>query len=272
MINFSAIEIQVMDLCLEVGEYINLEQSTFDRSKIEFKTGLNNMVSYVDKMAEKKLVSVLKKIIPGSGFIAEEGMRSDSQNGYVWIIDPLDGTTNFVHGLPIYAISIALAYNDKIVLGIVFEINAKEMFHSFTGSPAYCNNKEIRVSAISSLGESLLATGFPYQESKKNVAYFRTINQFLKVSNGIRRLGSAATDLAYVACGRFEGFFEYQLNSWDVAAGAFLVQQAGGVVTDFQGKDNFLFGREICASGKIHEEMIKIIQMEWSQDSKQLLG
>ena len=263
MIDLFALEKNVMNLCLEVGDFIDREGSAFDRSRIEQKEGFNNLVSYVDKESEKKLVTALSAILPGSGFIAEEGTAIQGTNGYQWIIDPLDGTTNFTHGLPLFAISIGLSFQDKIVLGIVYEVNKKEMFHTIKGSPAYCNDKETHVSPITTLQESLLATGFPYYEFDQMEAYLRIIRNFLRQSHGVRRLGSAATDLAYVACGRFEGFFEYNLNAWDVAAGAFLVQQAGGTVTDFTAGNNFLFGRELCAGCGVHGAMLDIIRKEW---------
>ncbi len=263
MIDLFAIEKSVMEVCREVGDFIDLEGSLFDRSRIEKKEGFNNLVSYVDKESEKKLVHALSRILPGSGFIAEEGTAVESANGYRWIIDPLDGTTNFTHGMPLFAISIALALNDRVVLGIVYEVNKKEMFHTVEGGRAYCNDREIRVSPVHMMQESLLATGFPYYEFEKMDAYLRIIRNFLRQSHGVRRLGSAATDLAYVACGRFEGFFEYNLNPWDVAAGAFLVQQAGGTVTDFSGGSNYLFGGELIAGCGVQKEMLSIIRKEW---------
>jgi myo-inositol-1(or 4)-monophosphatase len=265
MIDLTAIEKNVMNVCREVGDFIDYEGSQFDRSRIEQKEGFNNLVSYVDKESEKKIVSALSKILPGSGFIGEEGTDIEGTNGYRWIIDPLDGTTNFTHGLPIFAISIGLALKDKIVLGIVYEVNKKEMFHTIEGSPAYLNDKEIHVSSIATLQQSLLATGFPYYDFDKMEAYLKIIKTFLKQSHGVRRLGSAATDLAYVAAGRFEGFFEYNLNAWDVAAGTFLVQQAGGIVTDFSGGKNFVFGGELIAGCAVQPEMLKIIRGEWER-------
>ncbi len=263
MIDLKSIEKNVISVCLEVGDFIDREGSMFDKARIEQKEGFNNLVSYVDKESEKKLVAALAKILPGSGFIGEEGTAIESKNGYQWIIDPLDGTTNFTHSLPLFAISIGLSYHNKMVLGIIYEVNRKEMFHTVEGSPAYCNNKEIHVSPITTLQESLLATGFPYYEFEKMGAYLKIISGFLKNSHGVRRLGSAATDLAYVACGRFEGFFEYNLHSWDVAAGTFLVQQAGGIVTDFSGGSNFLFGGELIAGCAVQPEMLEIIRREW---------
>lgn len=263
MIDLLTVEQHVMNVCHEVGEFIRVEGLSFDKSRILQKEGFNNLVSYVDKESEKKLVSTLSQLIPGSGILGEEGASVESSNGYLWIIDPLDGTTNFTHGLPPFAISIGLTLNDKPVLGVVYEVTKKEMFHAVEGHPAYCNDQLIRASSVNSLNESLFATGFPYYDFPKMEAYLNIIRKFLKQSHGVRRLGSAATDLAYVAAGRFEGFFEYNLNPWDVAAGAFIVQQAGGTVTDFSGGNDFLYGRQICAAGKIHPVMQSLIGGEW---------
>lgn len=258
------IEKQSIETCLEVGAFIRYESENFDRSRVEQKSSFNNLVSYVDKESEKKLVQALSKILPGSGFIGEEGTDIKSTNGFEWIIDPLDGTTNFTHGFPPFAISVGLSKNDTMVLGIVLEINKNECFHAYRGSPAFCNEKEIHVSAVKSLDAALLATGFPYYHLGRTDEYLEIIKLFLRETHGIRRLGSAATDLAYVACGRLEGFFEYNLNPWDVAAGAFLVQQAGGTVTDFKGGNNFLHGGELVAGNAVQGEMLAIIQKNWT--------
>jgi myo-inositol-1(or 4)-monophosphatase len=197
------------------------------------------------------LVHGLGKLLPGSGFIAEEGtsdIRGEVNN---WIIDPIDGTTNFIHGSPPYAISVALMNANQIVMGIVYEIVAEECFYSYAGSPAFLNGKEIQVSEQATIADSLIATGFPYSYFDRLEPFMKTLDYFFINSHGVRRLGSAATDLAYVACGRYDAFYEYNLKPWDVAAGAFIIQQAGGVVADFSGGDNFLFGREVVASNKL---------------------
>ncbi len=261
--NLAELEKKVICLCEEVGTFMRTELKNFDRSKIEQKGSFSNLVSYVDKEAETTLVRELSALLPGSGFLGEEGTDSEGSNEYKWIIDPLDGTTNFLHGLPIFAISIGLTRNNKTVLGIVYEVSHQECFHAIEGGPAYCNDQIIRVSSIRTLNESLLATGFPYYHTEKKDNYLEIIKTFLEQTHGIRRLGSAAIDLAYVACGRMEGFFEYNLKPWDVAGGAFILQQAGGRVTDFSGGDNYLFGGELCAAGAVHEAMLKVIQEKW---------
>lgn len=262
MINHQELERHVIALSEEVGDFIRHEARNFDKSRAEQKQVFNNLVSYVDKEAEKRLVTGLKTMLPGSGFIGEEGTTIKGTNEYTWIIDPLDGTTNFMHGLPPFAISIGLAKQNTVELGVIYEVNLKECFHA-TRNGAFMNGKPIRVSPIVNLNEGLLATGFPYYNFEKMDAYLDIIRTFLDKTHGIRRLGSAATDLAYVACGRLEGFFEYNLNSWDVAAGTYIVQMAGGIATDFRGGTDFIFGGELCAAGGVHAEMLKVIQKHW---------
>ncbi|MCW5910165.1 MAG: inositol monophosphatase [Cyclobacteriaceae bacterium] len=261
--NLARLEKDTIDLCTEVSEFMRKELEGFDLSRIEQKGSSSNLVSYVDKESEKRLVNRLSELLPGSGFLAEEGTDVKAANEYTWIIDPLDGTTNYLHGLPIFAISIGLQQKDKTVLGIVYDVSHRDCYHAIEGSPAYCNEKEIRISSVSTLEESLLATGFPYYHTDKKETYLEIIKLFLEKTHGIRRLGSAAMDLAYVASGKLEGFFEYNLKPWDVAGGAFLVQQAGGTVTDFSGGNNFLHGGELCAAGKIHPQMLAEIHKRW---------
>ncbi len=251
-------------LIKQVATFLTTENKTFDKSAIEFK-GLNDLVSYVDKAAEKTLVDGLRKILPEAGFITEEGTASNIEKDFNWIIDPLDGTTNFIHGLPIFAVSVALTYREKVVMGIVHEANRDECFYAMAGEKAYCNDKEISVSSTATLSESLIATGFPYYNFSEMEIYLKLLEQFMQKTHGLRRMGSAAVDLAYVACGRFEGFFEYNLNAWDVAAGAFIVQQAGGKVTDFKGEDDYVFGREIVAGNACQAEILSVIQKLWKQ-------
>jgi myo-inositol-1(or 4)-monophosphatase len=250
-------------LSREVGAYIRIEATRFEHHAVEEK-GLNDLVSYVDRTAEKKIVLGLRNILPEAGFIAEEGTAGYNKEEYRWIVDPLDGTTNFTHGLPVYAISIALMYLDDLVLGVVYEINKDEMFWAVKGRGAWLNEARINVSKRLKLNDSLLATGFPYNNFEHVEVYLKILNEFMQSTHGVRRMGSAAVDLAYVACGRFEGFFEYNLNAWDVAAGSLIVQEAGGTITDFRLGDDFLFGREIIAGGEVQEEIQKVIAKHWN--------
>lgn len=254
----------VIVLVKETGDFIREESLKFDHTKIEYK-GKNDLVSYVDKEAEKHLVKGLSEILPGSGFIAEEGTSNKKSDIYNWIIDPLDGTTNFTHGLPVYAISVALMKRGELALGVVYELNRDECFHASKGEGAFLNHAPIKVSSIKTLDKALLATGFPYYNFEQMKQYLAILNDFMQNTHGLRRMGSAAVDLAYTACGRFEGFFEYNLNAWDVAAGALIVQEAGGKVTDFKGGSEYLFGREMIAGNVTQPQMLKMIQKHWGK-------
>lgn len=242
-----------------VGEYIRKQSSLFALEQIEEK-GEHNYVTYVDKTAEAMLVEGLLKLLPEAGFITEEGTSSVRGDTYNWIIDPLDGTTNFIHHVPVFCVSIALIENQEIVAGVVYEINRDECFYAWKDGNAMLNNKIITISACDKFSTSLIATGFPYIDYGRLDWYMEVFTQIMKETAGLRRLGSAAADMAYVAAGRFEGFYEYGLNPWDVAAGIIIVKQAGGVVTDFQGGENALFGKEmICGNRLIHDKLLKII-------------
>lgn len=249
-----------IEVIKETGNYIAGELGKFDTSRVETK-GLHDFVSFVDKNSEKKLVEAFSEIIPGSGFIVEENTVSETNAEAKWIIDPLDGTTNFIHGLAPFAISVGLMVQKELVMGVVYEITRNECFYSWKGAKAFLDGKEIGVSKASNVKNSLIATGFPYYNYHRLPQFMNSLDFFMRNSHGLRRLGSAATDLAYVACGRFDAFYEYSLSPWDVAAGAFLVQQAGGKVCDFSGQDNYLFGKEIIACNPfIYEEFLENIK------------
>jgi myo-inositol-1(or 4)-monophosphatase len=249
----------VMEVTGEVARYISKEREAFTMKDIEIK-GKHNFVTHVDKGSEERLVSQLKKILPSSGFIAEEGTSNEKGEIYNWVIDPIDGTTNFIHGAPPYAISIALMQGTEVVLGVIYEISSSECFSGFLGSDVLLNGRKVQVSDTKSVADSLIATGFPYANYGRLDQFMKTMDYFFYNSHGVRRLGSAATDLAYVACGRYDAFYEYNLNPWDVAAGAFLVELAGGKASDFNGGNNYLFGKEIVASnGLIFNEFQKTV-------------
>lgn len=254
-------------ICKEAGAFIRKEAQGFDSSRVEHK-GLHDLVSYVDKETEKLLVTRLKSLWPEVGFIAEEGTENvfNSQNpptkGLYWIIDPLDGTTNFIHNQTVYAVSVALWQDGQLVVGCVYEIKADECFYAWAGGGAYCNGKPIYVSN-NNLDNSLLATGFPYYDFGRIDDYLAIMREFMIRTRGLRRLGSAATDLAYVACGRNEGFFEFNLKPWDIAAGVLLVREAGGTVTGFEGEADFLFKGDVVSGGAAQPEMLDIIKKIW---------
>ena len=244
--NLEKLTNQVCDLAIETGNFISNEVNRLRSSDIETKSA-NNFVTYVDKQSEERLVAGLSLILPGSGFIAEENPSLQAQE-LTWIIDPLDGTTNFIHGVPVYCISIGLMDKKEMILGVIYEINLKECFYTWKDAPAYLNGNPIQVTNAAKLANTLFATGFPYYDYGRLDPYLNFFKYMMQNSHGIRRLGSAAADLAYVACGRFDGFYEYGLSPWDVAAGALIVKNAGGRVSDFKGGIDFIFGKEIIAS------------------------
>ena len=245
--NYQEICTQMCDVAREAGQYIAAQRDTFSFENVEFK-GVQNMVSYVDRESERRVVERLGALLPEAGFVTEEETVRASVNAPLkWIIDPLDGTTNFIHGLSPYCVSLALMDQDEVVAGVVYEVTHQELFYAWKGSPAYLNGKEIHVSATQKLENSLVAIGFSYSSHLEMDDFMESATYFQQNTHGIRRLGSAAADLAYVACGRFDAFFQVRLAAWDVAAGALIAQQAGARVTDFSGGENYIFGREIIA-------------------------
>lgn len=251
---------QTREIAKTVGDFIREQKNNISPSIIETK-GIHDFVTYVDKNAEKKIVEGLSKILPEAGFITEEKTSTKKGEIYNWIIDPLDGTTNYIHGLSPFAVSIALMEKNEIILGVVYEISLDECFYAYKGSKAFLNDKEITVTKTDKVDNSLIATGFPYYDYDKMEPFMKTLDFFMKNSHGLRRLGSAATDLVYVACGRFDAFYEYSLHAWDVAAGAFIVKQAGGKICDFNGGDNYIFGKKIIASNSlIYNKFLSIIK------------
>jgi myo-inositol-1(or 4)-monophosphatase len=253
-INYEHICREVIAIAIHTADYIMGERGRVMAEQVETK-GLNDFVTRVDKNSEKMLIDGLEKLVPDAGFIAEENTKSNKGNVHNWIIDPLDGTTNFIHGLPCFCISIALMENDEVVIGVIYELNQKECFYAWKNGGAFLNDKPIQVSTATRLKDSLLATGFPYYDYKWLDEYMNLFKYFMKNTHGVRRLGSAAADLAYVAAGRLEGFYEYSLKAWDVAAGVLIVTEAGGKVSDFEGGNNYIFGQElVCSNALIFEE------------------
>lgn len=247
----------------ETGEFINGEAGKLNESDIELK-GVGNLVSYVDKTAEKMLIDKLSELIPNAAFLVEENSVNDMVADFRWIIDPLDGTTNFIYQLPFYAISIALEEKGKLVIGVVLDIKFGDLFYAWDGGGAYLNGKRINVSQTTDLTNSLVATGFPYYNYDFLDPYLRCFRHFMLTTRGVRRIGSAALDLAYVACGRFDFFFEYSLQKWDVAGGIVLVREAGGHITDLKGEETYYETGSILAGGKdIHEKALEVIAKEF---------
>lgn len=244
----------------EAGAFLLQSVHQLRRSDIEVK-GLNDFVSHVDKQSEALLIDRLQKIIPGSSIMAEESGEAMTGSDWTWIIDPLDGTTNYIHGIPLYSVSIGLMKEGSLYAGVVYEPNLNEMFYAERGEGAFLNERGIHVTETANLRDSLWATGFPYHDFAKIEAYMDFISYSIKHTHGLRRLGSAAVDLAYTACGRLDGFFEFGLKPWDVAAGALLVEEAGGKVSDFNGRQNFVINQEIIAcNANIYPEFFEAFQ------------
>lgn len=244
------LKILCKDVCAvasQTAEFIKKESAGFDADDARLK-GKHDFVSYVDIEAEKQLTEGLAKLLPQAGFIAEEGTGEPAESGLNWIIDPLDGTTNFMHGLPVYSISIGLVQEDRILLGVILNVPGDELFYAYDGGGAWLNDKRINVSQSDNLNDSLIATGFPFKNYERLDTFMASLEYFIRHTRGVRRMGSAAIDLAYVACGRYDGFYEYGLNRWDVTAGIIIIREAGGRASDFSGNKNDIDGSEIVAS------------------------
>ncbi|MHA8059395.1 inositol monophosphatase family protein [Aquirufa nivalisilvae] len=255
---------QSLPLVREVGQWIQSMVNQIAIEQIQYK-GKNDLVSFVDQTAEVRLKEGLAAIFSEAGFIAEESASdfSDVGDGYYWVIDPLDGTTNFLHQLPIYAVSVGLIYQKQPVLGMIYEPNRDELFYAVQGAGAHMNGLPIQVSSQPTLEKSLLATGFPYHDFSYQDKYLTLLKELMQKSHGLRRMGAAAIDLAYTACGRFEGFFEANLKPWDVAAGKIIIEEAGGKVTNFTGGPDVVFTGQIIGAGAIFEEFLGTLQMHW---------
>jgi myo-inositol-1(or 4)-monophosphatase len=263
--NLEVLTSQVIQIAKSAGEIIR--DNIHKRNNLEIETkGLNDFVTQIDKACELLIVTELEKLIPEAGFIAEENTSVKIGEEYNWIIDPLDGTTNFIHGFFPCAVSIGLKQNDEIILGVVYEVGANECFFAWKNGGAWLNNQRIEVSRKPLFKNALLATGFPYHEFNPLEKYMSLLTYLTKNTQGIRRLGSAATDMAYVACGRFDGFYEYDLKPYDVAAGIVIVREAGGHNCDFKGGGDYLFGREIIASNSLIFEEFKTIVKKFMAD------
>ncbi len=223
----------------------------------------SDFVTEVDKAAEAAIIEVLREAYPDYGILAEESGHTGGLAGgsdYQWIIDPLDGTTNFIHGFPQYAISIALTYRGQITQSVVYDTVRNELFTASKGGGAFLNDRRIRVSKCIRLDDALLGTGFPYRVYEHIDAYLAMFKELAKKSSGIRRPGAASLDLAYVACGRFDGFWEFGLSPWDIAGGALLISEAGGLIGDLAGNETYLqTGNVVAGTPKIFAQLLQVI-------------
>ena len=248
---------QSIEIVKEVGDFIWAQAGK--QLEVETKS-LNSFVTYVDKEAEKMLVQKLGLLLPAATFITEEKTVEQKDSSLQWIIDPLDGTTNFIQQIPHYSTSVALKYQGEIILGIVNHIPQKECFYARKNEGAFLNGKPIKVSLVEKLDQAIIATGFPYERAEIQNRLIQVFNDVLSEVKGIRRLGSAALDLSFVACGRMDAYYEGELNPWDVAAGILIVEEAGGKLSDYKGGDDYFEGKEIIASNTLlHNKLIQII-------------
>jgi myo-inositol-1(or 4)-monophosphatase len=229
---------------------------------VDFKGETSNLVTEVDRYCENVIVERLRGDFPDSDILAEENTYAKIGSLLKWIIDPLDGTTNYAHGFPWFCVSIALEIDGEIMLGVIYHPIMDELFTVIKGKGSRLNGEGIRVSGSRPLRNSLLATGFPYDRTRENENNFKNFVNFQLSARGVRRAGSAALDLAYVASGRLDGYWELKINPWDVAAGALLVEEAGGRISDFSGRPYSVYEHRILASnGLIHDEMLEILNL-----------
>lgn len=215
-----------------------------------------DFVTNIDRWSESVILQTIREKFSSHSFLAEETLKDEETDNYRWIIDPLDGTTNYIHSYPMFSVSIALQYRRETLIGVVFDPLRDELFHAMKGGGAFLNNRQLKVSGITTLAGSLIATGFPFRAKEMLDLYLLAFKKIFIGVSDIRRAGSAAIDLAYVAAGRLEGFFELKLSPWDIAAGSLLITEAGGIVTDFRGGTDFLATGDIIAGNKFIQPMI----------------
>ncbi len=259
MLDLEKVTREVRRIAVEAGAFLRDERRKFRRELVQEKNS-HDYVSYVDKESERRIVGQLKELLPEAGFIAEEGSGGLASEEYCWLVDPLDGTTNFIHDNAPYCVSIALRNRAELLVGVVYEVCRDECYWAWKGSDAYLNGTPIHVSAIDKMDNAFIALGFPYAVQKYKSTALHLIDSLYGNASGLRLQGAAAAELCYVAAGRFEARIEAELGPWDIAAGTLILQRAGGVVTDFSGGDTFYSGREVLASnGKMHPALLDVL-------------
>ena len=243
------------------GAIINRAALDVEVLKVATK-GTNDFVTEVDQAAEEAIITTLLEAYPGHGILAEESGRERGarHSDYVWIIDPLDGTTNFIHGLPVYAVSIALAFRGRIEQAVVYDPSRNDLFYASKGRGAFLNDRRLRVSKRSRMADALIGTGFPFRKGDNFKRYLKMFEEVMQHCAGVRRPGAAALDLCYVAAGWYDGFFETGLQPWDVAAGSLIVTEAGGLVGNFTGEADYLYQRELVAGNpRIYSQLVQTL-------------
>jgi myo-inositol-1(or 4)-monophosphatase len=243
------------------GAIINRASLDLDLLKVNTKSP-NDFVTEVDQAAEQAIIETLLAAYPGHGILAEESGRTHGarDSEYVWIIDPLDGTTNFIHGFPVFAVSIALSVKGQVQQAVVYDPSRNDLFYASKGRGAFLNDKRLRVSKRTRIQESLIGTGFPFRKGDNFKRYVQMFETVMQHCAGLRRPGAAALDLCYVAAGYYDGFFETGLNPWDVAAGSLLITEAGGLIGNFTGEADYLYQREVVAGNpKIYGQLVQML-------------
>lgn len=256
-----SLEKMIMDTAvsaaLEAGKYIKSRVGTL--IEVSQKDNKNNLVTDVDKASEGIIISMIKKAFPGHSILAEESGESDNKEPFLWVIDPLDGTTNYAHGFPFFCVSIAVMQEGEAIIGVVYDPSRDELFTAMKRGGAFLNSRQIKASRTPTVEDSLIATGFAYQPVARlhNLKY---MGKVLEIAQAVRRAGSAALDLCYVACGRFDGFWEQGLKPWDTAAGQLIVKEAGGRVTTLEGRTFDIYQKDVLATNStIHEQILTIL-------------
>ena len=249
----------VINICREAGEII---RDGFQKDYlVEFKSNSSDLVTEIDKKSERHIIEYITKEYPTHSIITEESSPVENTSPYVWVIDPLDGTVNFAHGLPIFSVSIGIQKNTVTIIGVVYDVMRNIIYASELNGGAYKESKRIKVNSNGEIGKSMLVTGFPYNIGENPYNAIEKFNALLRISRAVRRLGSAAIDFCMLAEGIFDGFWEVHLNPWDICAGKLIVEEAGGLVTDFEGNLINIFSSQILASnGYIHDEMRQILK------------
>ncbi|MDP4269596.1 MAG: inositol monophosphatase family protein [Bacteroidota bacterium] len=259
MTDLKEITLEVCKIARQAGEYQKKERVNFSFDSVEQKNS-HDYVSYVDKSSEKLIVAGLKDLVPGAGFITEEETVTYNDEEYCWVIDPLDGTTNYIHDNAPYCVSIALRRRDEVLIGVVYEVCRDECFYAWKEGGAYLDGKPISVAKTNQIDHAMICIELPYDFNKYSATALHLINHFYGYAGAIRMNGSAATALCYVAAGRFDGWLEMYIGKWDFMAGVLIITEAGGTVTDFHGSAHYLDGNNIVASnGTIHEELLRAI-------------
>jgi len=260
MLNLETITEKVRELAIKTGAFLKEERVNFNRERVEEKNS-HDYVSYVDKESERRIVACLSDILPEAGFIAEEGSGNLENEEYCWLVDPLDGTTNYIHNNAPYCVSIALRNKKELLVGAVYEVCRDECFWAWKGSKAYLNGEEIHVSDVSAMDTAFIALGFPYNYKEYKPMALHIVQELYGKVGGLRLQGAAAAEICYIAAGRFEARIESYLGPWDIAAGTLILMQAGGKVTDFEGGDTFYSGHQVLATnGKLHNQLLDVVK------------